>query len=194
MDPGHWLDPAKRSDAAEAARRAMVRGGHLDSTRRWGTINCDGVGPKGEVCGVTTTSGLAFKIPGRVGDSPILGAGLWVDDAVGAAGSTGRGEANLYNLSSFFIVEEMRRGRSPKDAAMEALKRVRANTVEKRLLDSRGNPNFQLIFYAVNKKGEYAGVSMYAREGQQKERFAVCTEKGPELLACEPLVGEAPAE
>ena len=82
--------------------------------------------PKGEVCGVTTTSGLAFKIPGRVGDSPILGAGLWVDDAVGAAGSTGRGEANLYNLSSFFIVEELRRGRAPKDAGMEALQRVKA--------------------------------------------------------------------
>ncbi len=193
VDPGHWLDPAKRSDASEAARRAMVADGLLHSSHRWGTINCDGVGPKGEVCGVTTTSGLAFKIPGRVGDSPILGAGLWVDDAVGAAGSTGRGEANLYNLSSFVIVEEMRRGRSPKDAAMEALKRVRANTVEKRLLDSRGNPSFQLIFYAVNKKGEYAGVSMYAREGQQAERFAVCTEKGPELLACEPLLGEAPA-
>jgi N4-(beta-N-acetylglucosaminyl)-L-asparaginase len=194
VDPGHWLDPAKRSDAAESARRAMVADGLLDASHRWGTINCDGVGPKGEVCGVTTTSGLSFKIPGRVGDSPILGAGLWVDDAVGAAGSTGRGEANLYNLSSFFIVEEMRRGRSPKDAAMEALKRVKANTVEKRLLDSRGNPSFQLIFYAVNKKGEYAGVSMYAREGRQKERFAVCTEKGPELLACEPLLGEAPAE
>jgi N4-(beta-N-acetylglucosaminyl)-L-asparaginase len=193
VDPGHWLDPAKRSDAAEAARRKMVADGLLDSSHRWGTINCDGVGPKGEVCGVTTTSGLSFKIPGRVGDSPILGAGLWVDDAVGAAGSTGRGEANLYNLSSFFIVEEMRRGRSPRDAAMEALKRVKANTVEKRLLDARGNPNFQLIFYAVNKKGEYAGVSMYAREGQQPERFAVCTEKGPELLACEPLVGESPA-
>jgi N4-(beta-N-acetylglucosaminyl)-L-asparaginase len=193
VDPGRWLDPAKRSDAAEAARRAMVADGLLQGSRQWGTINCDGVGPKGEVCGVTTTSGLAFKIPGRVGDSPILGAGLWVDDAVGAAGSTGRGEANLYNLSSHFIVEEMRRGRSPKDAALEALKRVKANTVEKRLLDARGNPAFQLIFYAVNKKGEYAGVSMYAREGQQPERFAVCTEKGPELLACEPLLGEAPA-
>jgi N4-(beta-N-acetylglucosaminyl)-L-asparaginase len=194
VDPGHWLDPAKRSDAAEAARRSMVAGGLLSASHLWGTINCDGVGPKGAVCGVTTTSGLSFKIPGRVGDSPILGAGLWVDDAVGAAGSTGRGEANLYNLSSFFIVEEMRRGRSPRDAALEALRRVKANTVEKRLLDARGNPNFQLIFYAVNKKGEYAGVSMYAREGQEPERFAVCTEKGPELIACEPLFGEAPAE
>jgi N4-(beta-N-acetylglucosaminyl)-L-asparaginase len=194
VDPGHWLDPAKRSEAAEAARLSMVADGLLPASHRWGTINCDGVGPKGEVCGVTTTSGLAFKIPGRVGDSPILGAGLWVDDAIGAAGSTGRGEANLYNLSSFFIVEEMRRGRGPKDAAIEALKRVKASTVEKRLLDARGNPAFQLIFYAVSKKGEYAGVSMYANEGKEPERFAVCTEKGPELLACDSLLGEAPAE
>jgi N4-(beta-N-acetylglucosaminyl)-L-asparaginase len=193
-DPAHFLDPAKRADAGEAARRAMVEGGLLDDHHRWGTINCDGVGPKGEVCGVTTTSGLAFKIPGRVGDSPILGAGLWVDDAVGAAGSTGRGEANLYNLSSFFIVEEMRRGRSPKDAGMEALRRVKAATVEKRLLDARGNPRFQLVFYALTRKGEYAGVAMYAREGKSPERFAVCTESGPELLACDTLLGEVPAD
>jgi N4-(beta-N-acetylglucosaminyl)-L-asparaginase len=194
VDPGHWLDPAKRSEAAESARRSMVADGLLDSRHRWGTINCDGVGPKGDVCGVTTTSGLSFKIPGRVGDSPILGAGLWVDDAVGAAGSTGRGEANLYNLSSFLIVEEMRRGLSPKDAGMEALRRVKANTVEKRLLNAQGNPSFQLVFYAVDKKGEYAGVSMYADETTRPERFAVCTEKGPELLACDSLLGESPAE
>jgi len=194
VDPAHWLDPAKRSEAGESARRTMVADGLLEAHRRWGTINCDGVGTKGEVCGVTTTSGLAFKIPGRVGDSPILGAGLWVDDAVGAAGSTGRGEANLYNLSSFLIVEEMRRGRGPQDAAIEALRRVKANTVEKRLLDARGNPSFQLVFYVVNKKGEYAGVSMYADERKRSERFAVCTEKGPELLACDSLLGEAPAE
>jgi N4-(beta-N-acetylglucosaminyl)-L-asparaginase len=190
IDPRHWLDPRERSDAAEAARRSMVRGGLLHSSHRWGTINCDGVGPKGEVCGVTTTSGLSFKIPGRVGDSPILGAGLWLDDAVGAAGSTGRGEANLYNLCSFVIVEEMRRGRSPKDAAMEALRRVQANTVDKRLRDASGNPSFQLDFYVVNKRGEYAGVSMYASEDGRPERFAVCTEKGPELLACDSLLGD----
>jgi N4-(beta-N-acetylglucosaminyl)-L-asparaginase len=145
------------------------------------------VGTKGEVCGVTTTSGLAFKIPGRVGDSPILGAGLWVDDAVGAAGSTGRGEANLYNLSSHFIVEQMRQGRSPKDAGMDALRRVASNTVEKRLLTPEGQPAFQLIFYAVSKKGEYAGVCMHGKVNGQAEAFAVCTEKGPEILPCEPL-------
>ena len=157
------------------------------------TINCDGLGPKGELCGVTTTSGLAFKIPGRVGDSPILGAGLWLDDAVGAAGSTGRGEANLYGLCSFFIVEEMRRGAAPKDAALGALRRVQAATVEKRLLNSRGNPSFQLVFYALDKHGAYAGVSMYAKIGDREEKFAVCTESGPQTLACDSLLGEAPA-
>ena len=91
---------------------------------------------------MTTTSGLAWKIPGRVGDSPILGAGLYVDGEVGAAGSTGRGEANLYNLSSYLIVENLRRGMHPKDAGMEALKRIQANTVEKRLLDAQGHARF----------------------------------------------------
>lgn len=194
IDPEHYLDPGKRSEAAEAARRTMVADGLLDAHHRWGTINCDAVGPKGEVCGVTTTSGLAFKIPGRVGDSPILGAGLWVDNEVGAAGSTGRGEANLYNLCSFFIVEELRRGRAAKDAGIEALERVKAATVEKRLLRRDGLPNFQLVFYVVDKKGEYAGVSMYSKEEKREERFAVCTENGPELVACESLLGEAPAE
>jgi N4-(beta-N-acetylglucosaminyl)-L-asparaginase len=90
----------------------------IDPRSVHGTINCNGVNSRGEVCGVTTTSGLAWKIPGRVGDSPILGAGLWVDGAVGAAGSTGRGEANLYALSSFYIVEQLRQGRHPKDAGL----------------------------------------------------------------------------
>jgi N4-(beta-N-acetylglucosaminyl)-L-asparaginase len=128
-----------------------------------------------------------------VGDSPILGAGLWVDDAVGAAGSTGRGEANLYNLCSFFIVEEMRRGRAAKDAGMEALRRVRQATVEKRLLDANGRPRFQLTFYVLSKQGEFAGVAMWGAEDGQPQRFAVCTENGPELLPCEPLFEGAPA-
>lgn len=81
---------------------------------------------------------------------------------MGAAGSTGRGEANLYNLSSFLIVEHMRRGMAPKDAGMQALPRLKANTVEKRLLNARGFPNFNVRFFALNKTGEYAGVSMYA--------------------------------
>jgi len=176
VDPEHYLDPKKRGDAAMAAGLSMVRDGLIDPEHYYGTINMDGVNGKGELCGVTTTSGLSWKIPGRVGDSPILGAGLYVDGEIGAAGSTGRGEANLYNLCSYLIVEEMRRGKHPKDAGMEALKRVQKNTVEKRLLNGRGMPNFGLNFYVLNAKGEYAGVSLYASD------YAVCTEKGPETV------------
>jgi N4-(beta-N-acetylglucosaminyl)-L-asparaginase len=187
IDPKHYLDPKKRAEAGMRVALEMVAEGKIDRRHLYGTINCDGINSRGEICGVTTTSGLAFKIPGRVGDSPILGAGLYVDGEVGAAGSTGRGEANLYNLCSFFIVEQMRRGAHPKDAALEALKRIKANTVEKRLLDSKGNPNFDVTFYVLNAKGEYAGVAMY------ETKFAVCTENGPETRQCEPLLPGKPA-
>jgi N4-(beta-N-acetylglucosaminyl)-L-asparaginase len=166
----------------------MIREGLVDAEHYYGTINCDGINAKGEICGVTTTSGLAWKIPGRTGDSPILGAGLYVDGEVGAAGSTGRGEANLYNLCSFFIVEEMRRGAHPKDAGMAALKRVARNTIETRLLNARNQPNFGLNFYILNAKGEHAGVSMYA------STYARCTEKGPETLSTEPLYEGRPTD
>jgi N4-(beta-N-acetylglucosaminyl)-L-asparaginase len=192
IDPGHWLDPQKRSQAGEAASRAMVAEGLLDPESRLGTINCDGVGPGGDVCGVTTTSGLAFKIPGRVGDSPILGAGLWLDGDVGVAGSTGRGEANLFGLCSHLIVEEMRRGSGPRDAAMEALRRVKANTVEKRLLGPNGEPAFGLSFYVISRTGEFAGVTMWGKEDGRTKQFAVCTENGPELLPCDSLLGDPP--
>jgi N4-(beta-N-acetylglucosaminyl)-L-asparaginase len=175
-DPQHYLDPRTRAEAL------------VDREHMYGTINCDGVSPKGEICGVTTTSGLAWKIPGRVGDSPILGAGLYVDGDIGAAGSTGRGEANLYNLSSYLIVENMRRGMRPKDAGLDALRRVKANTIEKRLLNSKGNPNFGLTFYIVNAAGEYAGVSMYAA------KYALCTENGAQTLDCEPLLQGKPTD
>src|SRR4029079_16830203 len=90
-------DQNPKTDAAARATASMVADGLVKGDKIWGTIHCHAVGPQREVAGVTTTSGLAWKIPGRVGASPILGAGNWVDAAVGAAGSTGRGEANLYN-------------------------------------------------------------------------------------------------
>ena len=192
IDPGHWLDPAKRTRAGEEASRAMVAEGLLNPESRLGTINCDGVGPNGDVCGVTTTSGLAFKIPGRVGDSPILGAGLWLDGEVGVAGSTGRGEANLYGLCCHLVVEQMRQGRSPLDAAMDALRRVKENTVEERLLTADGRPAFGLTFYVISRTGEYAGATMWGSEGGKAKQFAVCTESGPELLTCESLLGDPP--
>jgi len=190
-DPLHYIRGGSERAAAEReVMLSMIRDGLVDENHVYGTINCDGVNRDGDVCGVTTTSGLAWKIPGRVGDSPILGAGLYVDGEIGAAGSTGRGEANLFNLCSFHIVEEMRRGRTPKDAGMEALRRVQANTIADRLRNPRGLPAFNLNFYVLNRRGEYAGVAMYAPEG--RSRFAVCDEKGPRLEPIEPLLEGRP--
>jgi N4-(beta-N-acetylglucosaminyl)-L-asparaginase len=213
IDPTHWLDPQERLEgidrgrietdpdrirrdrqemaerlggfarASLAAGLSMVDDGLIPEHEFWGTTSLEAVSPAGDICGVTTTSGTAFKIPGRAGESPILGAGQYVDNAVGAAGSTGRGEANLYNLTCFLIVENMRRGMAPKDAGLDALRRIQANTIEPRLLNPRGLPNFDIRFFILNKKGEYAGLAMY---GQGESTFAVCDENGARE---EPLVG-----
>jgi N4-(beta-N-acetylglucosaminyl)-L-asparaginase len=191
VDPRHYLDPEKRSQASYDAGLGMVRDGLIEEDHFWGTINCDGIGPNGDICGVTTTSGLAWKIPGRAGDSPILGAGLYVDGDVGAAGSTGRGEANLYNLTSYLIVENLRRGMHPTDAGLAGLQRIRENTVEERLLNSRGEPNFNVRFFVLNASGEYAGVTMYA-SGQTE--YAVCDENGAEARPLENLLDGTPSD
>jgi N4-(beta-N-acetylglucosaminyl)-L-asparaginase len=190
IDPQHYLDPKMRAEAGLAAGLAMVADGLVDRDHFYGTINCNGLSPRGELAGVTTTSGLAWKIPGRVGDSPILGAGLYVDGDVGAAGSTGRGEANLFGLCSFLVVESMRRGMTPKDAGMEALGRIRRNTVERRLLNRRGQPNFNVTFYALNARGDHAGVALYATNAT----YAVCTENGAEQRPVEALLPGAPED
>jgi N4-(beta-N-acetylglucosaminyl)-L-asparaginase len=144
----------------------------------WGTINMNAIDAKGDVASVTTTSGMSWKIPGRVGDSPIIGAGQYCDNLIGAAGSTGRGEANIKVCGAFLAVEFMRQGMSPEQSLLKVMERVIAMT-ELRLLDDRGRPYFGLEFYAVNKKGEYAGASAY--EGG---RFAVCDAKGPRVENC----------
>ncbi|HVE34185.1 MAG TPA: N(4)-(beta-N-acetylglucosaminyl)-L-asparaginase [Gemmatimonadaceae bacterium] len=144
----------------------------------YGTINMNAVTATGDIASVTTTSGLSWKIPGRVGDSPIIGAGQYCDNEVGAAGSTGRGEANIKVCGAFLAVEFMRQGMSPQQALMKVMERVIAMT-EKRLLDERGRPYFQLQYYAVNKKGEYAGACAY--EGS---KFAVADANGARLEDC----------
>lgn len=192
-DPEHYPNRKERARAWHKAGLEMVNEGLIDPDHFYGTINCNGLSAKGELAGVTTTSGLSWKIPGRVGDSPIIGAGLYVDGTVGAAGSTGRGEANLLALSSFLVVELMRAGAAPKAAAMSALKRLAENTVEKHLLNDRGLPNFNVSFYVLNGKGDYAGVSLYGSSGKAPVRFAVCTDDGPRLLPVEPLFEGAPS-
>jgi N4-(beta-N-acetylglucosaminyl)-L-asparaginase len=187
-DPLHYLKPEDREIAVKKISLQIMREFGFDTAHYYGTINCNGLGPRGDICGVTTTSGMAWKIPGRVGDSPILGAGLYTDGEVGSAGSTGRGEANLFALSSFFIVENMRRGMHPKDACLEALRRITANTIEKRLLDARGRPNFGMDFYALNAKGEHGGAGFYP------SRYAICTENGPQIVTSAGLYEGRPAD
>jgi N4-(beta-N-acetylglucosaminyl)-L-asparaginase len=125
-----------------------------------GTINCSAINAAGDISSVTTTSGAAWKIPGRVGDSPIVGDGQYVDNDVGAAGSTGRGESNMLICGALATVESMRRGLSPTDACLETLRRAVAMS-EPRLLGAGGRPRYDLDFYALNKRGEFGAAAFY---------------------------------
>ncbi len=157
--------------------------------RLTGTIHCSVLDTHGDIGCTTTTSGLSWKIPGRVGDSPILGAGLFLDNEVGSAGSTGVGELNLLNLSSTLIVEGMRRGLSPKDAIMDACKTIAARCTRdpsRRRKDGRLAGN--VLFYALTKDGKYAGGSIYPGA-----RMAVHDGDSARLVPCDSLYDRAPA-
>lgn len=132
-----------------------------------GTINCLAVNERGEISGTTTTSGLAWKIPGRVGDSPIIGAGLFVDGDVGAAGSTGKGEENIKISGGHTVVEMMRKGMKPEDACLEALGRVVRNYSG----DKKKLATFHLYYYALNKDGEYGSASLW-KNGYEESKIA----------------------
>ncbi len=137
-----------------------------------GTINMNAVNVKGEMSSVTTTSGMAYKVPGRVGDSPIIGAGQYCDQSAGAAGSTGRGEANIKACGAFLTVELMRQGMTPEQACLKTLERMVSMT-EARLLNDKGRPRFDINIYALARDGRYGSAGMY--EGST---FAVADEKG----------------
>lgn len=161
-DNDNWLAPEADKEAARALAEdpALATGKRIDGIEyTTGTITCMALTQTGDLVGCTSTSGLSYKIAGRVGDSPIIGAGLYLDNEVGACGSTGRGEANLQNLTSFFVVERMRAGLTPTEAALEGLQRVIKNN-EKRLRDKTGNPNFGLTVYAIRKDGLIGGANL----------------------------------
>ena len=181
-----WLPEPEPANAAVESffhRNSVTtgQGGRLRFRRPTGTIHCSALNAAADLSCTTTTSGMAFKIPGRVGDSPIVGAGLYVDNTVGSCGSTGRGEANLQNLSSFAAVELMRQGASPEEAGMEILSRI-ARTTEPRLRDREGRPDFGINFYIMAKDGRYAGVTMHG-----ESTFAVTFSKGSRLEKCRAL-------
>jgi N4-(beta-N-acetylglucosaminyl)-L-asparaginase len=156
-DRDNWLPPDR---PRTRARGAAAMPGDSDWVRPTGTIHVGALNTRGEMSGVTTTSGLAFKIPGRVGDSPILGAGNYVDNDVGTAGSTGRGEANILTCASFMIVEWMRMGKSPEEACLEACKRIADRTVP-RLRRPDGKPNFNVSFYALHRDGRHGSAAIH---------------------------------
>ena len=164
-DKDDWLSPKEAETGHEA--------------RPTGTITCLGLNPAGELSGVTTTSGLAYKIPGRIGDSPIIGAGLYVDNDVGACGATGRGEAVIISCGSRIVVENMRHGMDPAAAVKDGLKRIVKQTVDPRLLDKKGRPDFEVVLYALRKDGRHAAGSIY--KGRQ---YAVNEGGGSKLLDC----------
>jgi len=141
-----------------------------------GTVHVSCWDGAGHVGGCTSTSGLAWKIPGRVGDSPIIGAGLFADDAGGSAGSTGRGESNILVSGAHTIVEAMRGGKSPTEACLVALQRV-ADQCEPRLRRKDGKPGFDLAYYALRADGEYGSAILFG--GYRNRKYAVCDAKGP---------------
>jgi N4-(beta-N-acetylglucosaminyl)-L-asparaginase len=159
--------------------------GNVNIRFHTGTINMNAVTASGDMASVTTTSGMSWKVPGRVGDSPIIGAGQYCDNTVGAAGSTGRGEANIKACGAFLAVEFMRQGLSPEESLLRVMQRVIAMT-EDRLLGPNGRPRFDLQFYALAKDGRFAGATAY--EGAS---FAVCDERGARLEKCAFLFKES---
>ncbi len=193
---GHnnWTDGLDAPPGKPAARLRELFPGVEESVLAWawevalepptGTINCLALNERGEMSGVTTTSGLAWKIAGRVGDSPLPGAGLWVDQDVGAAGSTGRGEENIRVVGAHTIVENMRHGMSPKEACLDALRRVARNFGN----DAARLARFDLAFYALRKDGAYGAASLWNgrfREGKLvPARFAVNEGQGSRLEVC----------
>jgi N4-(beta-N-acetylglucosaminyl)-L-asparaginase len=153
-----------------------------------GTINCLAVNEKGEVSGTTTTSGLAWKIAGRVGDSPIIGAGLYVDGDVGGAGSTGKGEENIKIAGGHTVVEMMRKGLSPTDACLEALHRIARNYNN----DKKRLSTFHIFFYALNKDGVHGAASLWRNTYDRSKHSSYAVHDGGEarLESCAPYFDE----
>jgi N4-(beta-N-acetylglucosaminyl)-L-asparaginase len=171
-----WLDTRSDSAVPPLPTASLPFDDPLHVKFTTGTINMNAVNAAGDISSVTTTSGLAWKLTGRVGDSPIIGAGQYCDNTVGAAGSTGRGEANIKVCGAFLTVEFMRQGMSPDQACMKTIERVLAMT-ERRLLDPAGRPLFDLQFYALSKDGRFGSASAY--EGS---RFSVADSSGARLV------------
>jgi len=156
---GHTQNPTPGAPP-DASPRPGESGGSPRVPFTFGTVHVSGMDDRGDMFSCTSTSGLSYKIPGRAGDSPIVGAGLYTDNAVGSAGCTGRGEAALQNAAAFAAVSAMERGMTPTEAALDTLGRIARNTKETRLLDGDGRPSFNVTLYALRKDGKVGAASL----------------------------------
>ncbi len=166
-DKDDWIPPPE-SEWSEDVKEYL---------RSHGTINCNALDAAGNLSGVTTTSGLFMKLHGRVGDSPLIGCGLYVDNDFGACGSTGRGEAVILSSGSHSVIEQLRRGVEPEQAALNVLRWIADHTKNPRLLDEDGRPDFNVRFYVLDKKGRFAGASLWS-----ESRFCVADATGSRTL------------
>jgi N4-(beta-N-acetylglucosaminyl)-L-asparaginase len=163
-----WLDPGQQVDTSARA----------PSTE--GTIHVSAVDARGDIGACTSTSGLSYKLPGRVGDSPIIGAGLFVDNPVGAAGATGRGEAVIQSAGAHQVVRHMEEGMEPTEACLRVLRWIAGHTKRPDLQNERGEPAFQVTLYALRADGASGSAAMrrgakYAVHDGTAARVEPCT-------------------
>ena len=168
-DKDNWLPPTD----SELANDPVLK------NRPTGTIHLSARDAKGQLGCCTTTSGLAWKMAGRVGDSPLIGDGLYCDNDVGSAGGTGRGESAILSCAAFAIVERMRGGRKPVDACLDVLARVVDESRKNGHINKDGQPDFNLATYAIAKDGSYGSAALWS-----KTSFAVADAKGARLEDC----------
>ena len=191
-EAGDWRKPSPENDDPNVAawfqrhsRPLAPRVGRLGpdapEIEQTGTVHVAALDDRGNLACCTSTSGHAFKMPGRVGDSPILGAGLFADNDAGTCGSLGHGEANLLNCSSFAAVELMRQGCSPEEAGIEILRRIASRTPAEQQ-DDQGRPGFNLWLYLLSPAGRQAGVTLWG-----PKEFVLADEAGVRMIPCVPL-------
>lgn len=177
-----WLDP-EQQDWDAAGARVGASGAREPVPFTYGTIHCAAVNPRGEVSACTTTSGLSYKIPGRVGDSPIIGAGMYVDNEIGAAGATGRGEAVIQSCGAFAVTQAMGEGMAPTEACLHVLAKIARNSArQKRLMRDRQRPNFNVVMYALRRDGAHGAAAMFPGA-----RYTVDDGQGARHLPCAAL-------
>jgi N4-(beta-N-acetylglucosaminyl)-L-asparaginase len=181
-DRDDWLDP-DQMDWDPEGTKVGNNGQQEPLPFTYGTIHCAAVNTRGDVSACTTTSGLSYKIPGRVGDSPIVGAGMFVDNEVGSAGATGRGEAVIQSCGSFAIVHAMGMGMDPTEACLHVLKKIVSNSRrQKRLMRDAQRPGFNVVMYALRRDGKHGSAAMFPGA-----RYAVADGDGARLEPCAAL-------